>query len=112
MGESFFTETELRNLRAISVEEVGELIERLKDGCAGVFGADCCDDDVARDIHALFHTITGSAGVTGFTAISELASEAESATAEENLPLSAAAMERILEIIGRIEELLDGEQFS
>ncbi len=111
MDESFFTEEELRHLRAVSTEEITELVESLRDAAAGLSDADS-RDDAAREMHALFHTITGSAGVAGFNAIVELAAEAESATAEENFPLSADVFPRIQEIIGLIEDLLGGEQFS
>ncbi len=111
MDESFFTEEELRHLREVATEEITELIESLKAVSAVLSDPDR-RDDAARDMHALFHTITGSAGVAGFITIAELASEAETTTAEEHLPLSHDASGRTREIISLMEELLGGKQSS
>jgi HPt (histidine-containing phosphotransfer) domain-containing protein len=101
MGDSFFTDAELENLRRISMEEIGELIEEIK--AQSVAGS----KKWLADAHALFHTIVGSAGVAGLNEISELAAEAESLSDPEHEAPDKSALNRIHKIAGRIENLLD-----
>jgi len=102
MSDSFFTDSELANLRKISMEEVGELIEEMKTKHGS--GGDSAEWLVAA--HKMFHTITGSAGVAGLMEISELAAEGESLTDPEAVPPDKDAMNRIRKIMGQIEHHL------
>ncbi|MFA6449074.1 MAG: Hpt domain-containing protein [bacterium] len=103
MSDSFFTDAELDNLRKISKEEIGELIEELK-GESGAAGA--AANAWAEAAHRKFHKITGSAGVAGLVEIGELAAEAESLSDPENGPPDKSAFIRIHKIVGSIERLL------
>jgi len=102
MSDSFFTDAELANLRKISMEEVGELIEEMKMK----HGAGSDSAAWLAAVHKMFHTITGSAGVAGLMEISELAAEGESLSDPEADPPDKDAVNRIRKIIVQIENLL------
>ena len=61
--------------------------------------------DLRADAHAAAHKLAGSLGTFGFTAVGELAREAEALLAG-NAPFEAAAQSRLTQISADLESLL------
>lgn len=100
MTKSFFTDSEMENLRKIAMEEIAEIVEEIQEKFACVEGG---ASGVCDTAHRLFHKMAGSAGVTGLDNICELASEAENITDPENRASDDETVNRLREILQLIE---------
>ena len=101
MRDSFFTESELENLRGISKEEIAEIVGEIKEKFNCVEGGGAAR--VCASVNRLFHKIAGSAGVAGLDGVCELASEAEHITEPENRASDDESINRLREILRLIE---------
>ncbi|MFC1474823.1 Hpt domain-containing protein [bacterium] len=84
MTDNFFSDSELRDLRETTLEELRELFEGIEN-LLERFNTRKNGKEDLKGIADLYHTVTGTAGIVGLKDISELASEAEALAGSEDM---------------------------
>lgn len=103
----FFSDEDMARLRAITIEELKELDERL-DADLKKISADPSDPAHIKDAILIFHTIGGSAGLTGLSEISRIGLEMESWLKKSaNGSATPDVVNKILEARKRLLELIE-----
>jgi chemotaxis protein histidine kinase CheA len=110
MTDDFFSDEELTSIKKVTLEEFGELTERLHRLTAK---PELLSEDIGAlgEIGKIFHTIRGSAALAGFKRISRLGADMEALISKVTAgsPVSQDTTNRVNSAIKKVDVFLKTE---